>query len=144
MVENKKILIVDDSEDQIMFISRILENSGYSYLVTRNGKDALLMMKSQKPDLIILDLMMPDNGIFVLEEMNKNPDLDKIPVIVCTGAAEATGINMKTGEKLPFFDQCGNEIGTYIYEALKKQKFDDFIEKPVNPALLIEKIKKLI
>ncbi|MGZ3773084.1 MAG: response regulator [Pseudobdellovibrionaceae bacterium] len=82
-MNNKKILVVDDSE-AIQLITKVaLEKAGYSVMTAFNGKEALDTMKTTKPCLIILDLMMPvmDGWVF-MEELRKAEENLKIPVVV--------------------------------------------------------------
>ena len=144
----KEILIVDDSEASVVFLSQIIEDNGHRFRVANNGEEASMAIKESRPDLVLLDLMMPrKSGITVFQEMKDDPNLKKIPIIIITGAAEATGVNLKTGEEIPRkTDENDTErnFGIVLHEMLKGLTPDGFIEKPVDPALLSEKIKELL
>lgn len=85
----KKVLIVEDDEH----ISRIYDikfsHEGYQTLLARNGEEALEMISSKRPDLIMLDLMLPKkDGFMVLEEIKKDPELKNIPVLVISNLGQ--------------------------------------------------------
>jgi CheY-like chemotaxis protein len=80
-----KILIVDDERVNLLLEDKILSNAGYSVIKAENGKEALVMAKAQKPDLIILDVMMPNmDGGEVITALEKDPDTKDIPVVFLT------------------------------------------------------------
>jgi len=144
----KEILIVDDSEASVVFLSQIVEDTGHRFRVARNGKEANMAIKERRPDLVLLDLMMPHkSGLTVFQEMKEDPDLKEIPIIIITGALEVTGVDLKTGEefsKETYGDDVGRRFGVVLHEILKGLTPDGFIEKPIDPTLLSEKIKELL
>ena len=144
----KEILIVDDSEASVVFLSQIVEDNGHRSRVARNGKEAGLAIEERRPDLVLLDLMMPrKSGIAVLREMKADPDLKQIPIIVVSGAAEVTGVDLMTGAetpKEPHEDDVGRRFGAVLHETLGGLAPDGFVEKPVDPDLLSEKISELL
>jgi twitching motility two-component system response regulator PilH len=148
MPSDKKILLVDDSEEQVIFISRVLEDNGFEYKVARNGNEALEAIKKERPLLIILDIMMPGkSGLNVLQKLKQDEDLKSIPVIIASGATEATGINLTTGQKdesRKESDEVALRFGEIISAKLSDLKPNAVLEKPVNPDVLIAKIKELI
>lgn len=85
----KKILVVDDDDDVRAFLSNMLTKNNYSVLTASGGKQALGISKAEHPDLILLDILMPDmDGRDVLKELKKDQDTKGIPVIVLTGRGE--------------------------------------------------------
>ncbi len=85
----KKILLVEDEEIIIDLLQRKLQKEGYEVSVARDGEEGLKVMREVKPDLILLDIVMPKMGGFeVMEEMAKEPDLKKIPVIVISNSGQ--------------------------------------------------------
>jgi len=85
----KKILIVEDEEIITDLLQRKLTKEGYEISVAKDGEEGLKTMKEVKPDLILLDIIMPKMGGFeVMEEMNKNKELKKIPVIVISNSGQ--------------------------------------------------------
>lgn len=147
MPDPKRILIVDDEKVNQDFLSAIVEEEGYHYQIAANGNEALRMVKKDKPDLILLDIMMPKSGILVFKDIKKDPNLQDIPIIIITGASEQTGVNITTGEQKSlesYSDQYLRAVGGRVHKELQDFKPDDLIEKPVDPAVLISKIKELL
>ena len=118
----KKILIVDD-EDNVRELVRItLEDEGYELHETDNGDDAVAMAREIKPDLMVLDVMMPDKtGYEVCEELKNDPETSDIYVLFLS--ARGSSISEKTGKV-----KGGNE----------------FMTKPFEPPELREKVKKAL
>ncbi len=82
----KKILIVDDEKDVLLVLKRRLITMGFSVSVADNGNDALVLASSERPDLIILDVLMPSvDGLEVARKLEKIPETMGIPVIFLTG-----------------------------------------------------------
>jgi len=148
MPEDKQVLIVDDSEESVVFLSEILEEHGYPYRVARNGKEAIKAMKESRPDLVLLDVMMPQKGgVAVFQDMKKDPELDKVPILIITGASEATGVDMKTGEEKPkesYADDFTRRFGIEVRGQLQSLTPEAFIEKPIDPKIIVEKIKEVL
>ena len=148
MSEAKEVLIVDDNEANVIFLAQILEDNGFRFRVARDGKEALAALEESPPDLVLLDVMMPrKSGVHVFSHMKGEPDLSGIPVIFITGATEATGVSVKTGEVRPketYGDDLARGMGTALHDALKEAKPDGFIEKPIEPQSLVAKVKELL
>jgi len=116
-----KILLVDDDSDILEFLSYNLLKEGYSIERATNGKEALVKTKIFKPDLILMDIMMPEmDGIVACEEIRQNINEDVI-IVFLTARGE------------DFSQIAGYEAGG-----------DDYITKPVKPKVLISKIKSLL
>lgn len=82
----KRILIVDDEQDVLSVLEKGLTAEGYSVIKADNGRDALTLAKSQRPDVIILDVLMPDlHGGEVARKLRDVPKTENIPVIFLTG-----------------------------------------------------------
>lgn len=118
-----KIAIIDDDPDIVNATSMLLESKGYGVVSAGNVDEALSMIDSDKPDLIILDVMMdePDDGFYLATKLRKNK-IDT-PIIMLTSVSKAFGFDFGNKEAIPF---------------------DDFLEKPIPPAVLLEKVEKLI
>jgi CheY-like chemotaxis protein len=85
----KKILLVEDEEIVIGLLQKKLSKEGYEVSVATNGEEGLKVMQQVNPDLILLDIIMPRMGGFeVMEEMNKDPELKKIPIIVISNSGQ--------------------------------------------------------
>lgn len=104
----KKVLIVDDELDVRIYVRTLFETSGYTPIVTRNGKEGLEKARELTPDLIILDVMMPEvGGVTMYRELKTDPELKHIPVIMLTGIGEKSFshflkmLNIKTEDPIP-------------------------------------------
>lgn len=85
----KKILLVEDEEIMINLLEKKLTQEGYDVTVAVNGEEGLEKMKEQKPDVVLLDIIMPKKGGFeVMEEMNKDPVLKEVPVIIISNSGQ--------------------------------------------------------
>jgi len=89
METKKTIMVVDDNPDIITIVKTILEGKGYSVGSAYSGKELLAHLENQKPDLIILDIMMPEmDGLEVLTKLKGAPDTSSIPVILLTAKVQ--------------------------------------------------------
>lgn len=87
---SKRVLVVEDDPSVRGLLHTLLTGEGYDVATASDGLAGLVKASSQKPDLMLLDLMMPDlGGIRVLEELREDPNMSDIPVIVVTGKLEA-------------------------------------------------------
>lgn len=92
-VGNQVILVVDDDFVNRMLLRKILENSGYEVLEAFNGKEALARVKADKPDLVLLDIMMPEmDGYEVCEYLKADSDTESIPVIFITALSDSADL----------------------------------------------------
>jgi two-component system phosphate regulon response regulator PhoB len=127
----KKVLTVDDDPDVRLFTTTVLEENGYMPVEAGNGEEGLQMIQSEKPDLIILDVLMPrQSGIRLYRELRTNKALAKVKVIILSGIAKKTFLRSQ---------QALTEFGeTAVPEP------DFYLEKPVDADVLAETIKKAI
>ncbi len=138
----KKILIVDDDPDNISIISLIVEDNGYASVSANNSKEGLELAKKEKPDLITLDLIMPEqSGIMMFQDLKKDPDLCDIPVVIISGASEITGVDLKN---FIFKQSMGDEKVVETSGMGKYSAPNAFVEKPVNPDELVKIINDLL
>jgi twitching motility two-component system response regulator PilH len=87
----KKILIVDDSPTERHVLNDLLTKSGYEVVASDNGEDAILKAKLLKPDLILMDVVMPGlNGFQATRAISRDPETRTIPVILCTSKSQET------------------------------------------------------
>jgi CheY-like chemotaxis protein len=126
----KKVLIIDDEPDMVTFLSTLLEDNGYAIATAVDGEDGLEKVKSEKPDLISLDLLMPNKtGIKMYRELRKDPDVAGIPVVMVTGFGK---------DDVPSMD-----FKKWIQERAIKPP-EAYIEKPVDKDVLLEAVRKAI
>jgi DNA-binding response OmpR family regulator len=117
----RKILVVDDDPDLVDMISRVLEKDGrFEVKVARNGFDAGMLVKEYQPDLIVLDVMLPDiNGREVCQRIRSDSNLADVKIICISGMVEQDKV-----------------------QELKKAGANDFLQKPFEMEQLIERICK--
>jgi CheY-like chemotaxis protein len=148
MPDDREVLIVDDSEENVAYMQEILEEMGLSSRVATNGKEGIQALKDKRPDLVLLDVMMPrKSGLKVFQEMKRDPDLEKIPIVIVTGLGGATGVDLETGredEKEGYEDDVMRRFGTALRKQLAGLTPDGLIEKPIDPPELMAKIKELL
>ena len=89
---NRNILVVDDERDMRIFVSTVVETSGYEATVASDGAEALQKAVANPPALVILDVMMPQivDGIETYRQFRTHPDLDRIPIIILSAIARKT------------------------------------------------------
>jgi two-component system, OmpR family, phosphate regulon response regulator PhoB len=127
----KKVLTVDDDPDVRLFATTVLEEHGYTPFEAGNGEEGLQMIKSENPNLVILDVLMPrQSGIRLYRELKTNKSLADVKVIVLSGIAKKTFLRSQ---------QALTEFG----EAAVPEP-DFYLEKPVDADVLAETIKKAI
>jgi len=140
---SRKILIVDDELDIITFIGAVLEENGYSSISAKNGIEGLELLRTEKPDLVLLDLMMPKkSGITMFQELRNNPEMSHTPVIVITGVSEVTGVDFRN---FMYKKPTPNEKEFVETTGLTKYTIPDgYLEKPIDPDELIKAIKEAL
>jgi CheY-like chemotaxis protein len=135
-----KILVVDDEPESIDFIVSILEDNGYDYITAVDGEEGLRQAGIEKPDLILLDLIMPEkSGILMFQELKKDPETRDIPVIVVSGASRITGVDFGDFKVKQELQEGERAAGEGV-----KTKFvgpDGFLEKPISPVKLLKMIR---
>lgn len=119
----KKIVYVEDEEEMIDLVKLILTRRGYEVLGAISGQDGIDLIKETIPDLVLLDLMMPDvEGWDVYHQIRANQATQHIPVIVVTAKAQ----------------NIDKVLGLHI------AKVDDYISKPFSPQVLVDSIEKVL
>ena len=87
----KNILVADDDRDVVTFVSTVLEKSGYKVISAKDGEEALEKIKANRPDLVILDVLMPkQSGIRLYRELKTDQSLKDIPVVILSGISKRT------------------------------------------------------
>ena len=117
-----RILVVDDVEKNVRLLADILKFKGYGVLTAGGGREALDQVSAQRPDLVLLDVMMPDiNGYDVCRKIRQDPETAALPVVMVT-ALDAAEERIK-----------GLDAGA-----------DDFVTKPINQAELLARVRSLL
>ncbi|MDX1706951.1 MAG: response regulator [Desulfobacterales bacterium] len=128
---SQKVLVVDDDPDVRLFSVTVLEENGYTPLEAEDGESGLKKIKAEKPDLVILDVLMPrQSGVRLYRELKTSKALKDVKVIILSGIAKKTF--MRSQKALTEFG------GAQIPEP------EIYLEKPVEPDELAEVIKKVL
>ena len=118
----KKVLIIEDNEQNMYLFSFLLEQNGHRVVQAENGLKGMALAKDEKPDVILLDIQLPDmNGYEIAQKLRKNPQTEDIPIIAVTSYA-MVGDREKTIES-----GCTG-----------------YIEKPINPDTFLSEINRFI
>ena len=95
-MDQKTVLIIEDEEDAAELFAEMMRVSGFRVIKTSKSAPAIAMMNTEKPDVVLLDIMMPEiSGLDILRQMRRDPDLANIPVIVVT--AKGMPADIKNG-----------------------------------------------
>lgn len=102
--DKKLILAVDDENDVLLIIKTALQSEGYRVLTAPNGKDGLALAEEKQPNLILLDLMMPEmDGMEVLRKLKESGRTAKIPVIILTGLSDRSKVRQALDQGTSFY-----------------------------------------
>jgi CheY-like chemotaxis protein len=125
MEKRAKILLVDDDADFVESTRTVLESKPYDVIVASNGDEGIKKAREARPDLIILDIIMPvKDGFTAAEQLKKDPQLSRIPTIMLTAFAEKHA-----------------EASMPVSRGLNLEA-EDYIEKPVTPEELLARVEK--
>ncbi|MCX6009800.1 MAG: response regulator [Chloroflexi bacterium] len=122
MKQRPKILLVDDDVDLVTVMRGALESKAYEVIVAYNGQEGLEKARKEKPDLVVLDILMPvADGFIFADQFRKDPSLAKVPVLALTSFSESLG------QPFPF------EVSEYIMKPIKPRdlvaKVEEFLKK---------------
>jgi DNA-binding response OmpR family regulator len=121
--EPKKVLCIEDDQEMIDLIKLILERKGFQFVGAVGGREGLEAIAREKPDLVLLDIMMPDmDGWDVYRQMKASEEFKNLPVIVVTAKAQS----------------IDKVLGLHI------AKVDDYVTKPFGPKELLRSIDKVL
>lgn len=124
----KKVLIVDDEPAAIDYATAVLEENGYQAVGAEDGLEGMDKARAEKPDLILLDIMMPGKGgIAMYQDLRKDEETKDIPVIIITGVARGQRFEESMMRKAP-----GIPLP------------DGYIEKPMKPEGLLKAVKDVL
>ncbi len=122
MTDSKKILIIDDSNTNVVLLEAVLNTKGFETQTALSVKDAIPLIKQKKPALILLDLLMPEvSGFDFLEQVRKEYDLYDIPIIVVSALTDELNI-----------------------EKTKQLGAVEFIKKPIDITNLVDTVQELV
>ena len=123
-----KIAIIDNNTDYLFSTETFLSRNGFKVVTAEDGKTGMDLIKKEKPDIVLLDVMMESlfSGFEVFRQLKSDPELKKIPVIGISGMANEIKVKFNGTSDSDFFNP------------------DLFFEKPVNKEMLLSKIKELL
>lgn len=126
---SSRILIIDDDQDLTSALQTVLETNQYSVRVANNPDEGMEKLNAEKPDLIILDVMMNtwQDGFDMARNLKKDDQFKAIPILMLTGVEDKTGLEFKS--------EAGDEEWLPV---------EAFLDKPVEPATLLGEVKKLL
>lgn len=122
-----KVLVIDDNPEQVDFIKLVLEKDNYELASAPDGKAGLALARRFKPDVILLDIMMPiKDGFATCKELKADPSLKTVPVLIMTAI----------GDRLTDSD--------YAAEKGLELESEEYISKPIKPDVLRAKVRELL
>jgi len=122
-----RILVVDDEPDMVEMIKAALESASHQVIAAFNGKEGIEKARKEKPDAIVLDIMMPEkDGFAACKELKGDPACKDIPILILTAVGEHFA-NTRYAKSM------GMEL-----------EAEDYIDKPIDPKLLVARLAKLL
>ena len=145
----KKVLVIDDDQNAVKFLSVLLSENGYEAAAAYDGSEGLQRIRETRPDLVVLDVMMPKESGFVLfKQLKKEEGLKDIPVLMLTGVAGV--LDELEEQKEDTFEKPYDSLREALKKTIREMRDeglvrpDMFVDKPVDPEAFIEKIRGLI
>ena len=124
MADKKTVLVIDDEPDTLTFLTTLLEDNGFATVTAADGEQATARLQEMRPDLITLDITMPEkSGVRFYREMKENEATKDVPIIIVTGVADDFERFISTRRKVP--------------------PPEGYVGKPIDQAKLIELANKL-
>ncbi|MGC8724171.1 MAG: response regulator [Acidobacteriota bacterium] len=121
----KKILVVDDEPDVVTYLASVLRDNGFEALEAFNGEEAMEKVLKEHPDLVTLDITMPEmTGVKAYRKMKEDSALSKIPVVIVTGVS--------------------HEFKQFISTRSQVPAPEGYLEKPVKPEDLLAEVRRLL
>ena len=125
MENHKKILIIDDEEDVLTYLSAFFANNNFYVISAPNGKEGIQKALSEKPDIITLDISMPEeSGVKALRELQNNENTRSTPIIIITGVT--------------------SDFKRFIKARKQVHMPEGYFEKPIDRELLLKKVNELL
>ncbi len=125
MADKKTVLIIDDEPDTLTYFSSLLEDNGYATVTAENGAEAIERVKRARPDLVTLDITMPEtSGVRCYRELREHAEWRSIPVIMITGISE--------------------DFRTFISSRKAVPPPDGYLSKPIDEAEFLGLVRRLV
>jgi len=124
---SRKALIIDDEPDTATYLGTLLSDNGWDVRTANDVNTGLALAREDTPDVVLLDLMMPDRGgLSCLVEFRKDPELGPVPIVIVSGIEEELNVDFRN-----------------FLARFKHRKADAFLGKPVVPEELLKKVDEL-
>lgn len=125
MSDKKRIIVIDDDENFATFMKVLLEDNGYTATIAHDGKEGLEKTRAEHPDLILLDITMPEkSGVRFYRDVREDDALKAIPVVMVTGVTE--------------------DFKKFIHTRRQVPPPDGYLSKPVKPQDLLDAVARLL
>lgn len=145
---SKRVLIIDDDENIVKYLSVALSKSGYEPIGAYDGKEGLEKVEEVHPDLIVLDIMMPKKtGWVVFRQLRSDDEYKSIPVIMLTSITDVLEMEESTSATdEPEYEGLREVVRKAVQQMREEglEKPEMFIDKPVDPNELVESVRSLI
>ena len=145
----KQVLVVDDDPNTVKYLSVVLSEHGYNPASACDGKEGLEKITQARPDLIVLDVMMPKkSGLTLFRQLKRDDDFKDIPVLMLTGVAGI--LNEMEEHKDETLEKPYDNLREALDRAIREMREDGlvkpemFVDKPIEPESFIAKVRKLI
>ena len=145
----KQVLIVDDDTNTVKYLSVVLSEHGYDPVAAYDGSEGLEKIQQAKPDLIVLDVMMPKKSGFTLfKQLKKDEQYKEIPILMLTGVAGV--LEDLESHKDETFEKPYDSLREALKKKIREMRQEGlirpemFIDKPVDPDFFISRVKQLI
>ena len=145
----KRVLVVDDDQNTVTYLSVVLSENGYDPIPAYDGSEGLQKIKQDKPDLIILDVMMPKkSGLVLFKQLKRDEQFKDIPILMLTGVSGI--IEEMEDHKDETFEKPYDNLREALKRAIRGMREDGlikpemFVDKPVDPEAFVARVRQLI
>ena len=145
---SKQVLVIDDDQNTVTYLSVMLSENGYEPIPAYDGSEGLQKIKESKPDLIVLDVMMPKkSGLVLFKQLKKDDQFKDIPVLMLTGVSGV--VEEMEQHKDDTFEHPYDNLRETLKKAIKSMREEGlvkpemFVDKPVDPDTFIAKVRQL-
>ena len=145
----KRVLVVDDDRNTVTYLSVVLSENGYDPIPAYDGSEGLQKIKQAKPDLIILDVMMPKkSGLVLFKQLKRDEQFKDIPILMLTGVAGI--IEEMEDHKDETFEKPYDNLRETLKRAIRGMREEGlikpemFVDKPVDPEAFVARVRQLI
>jgi CheY-like chemotaxis protein len=145
----KQVLVVDDDQNTVRYLSVVLSENGYEPIAAYDGSEGLEKVKQAKPDLIVLDVMMPKKSGFVLfKQLKRDAQYQDIPILMLTGVSGV--LDELESYKEETFERPYDSLREALKKTIREMRQEGlvrpemFVDKPVDPDGFIARVRQLI